>query len=83
MIAPESKQRLDKLSIRVIESLAEELKKERCPECSGSLSISFHPEGPAQGSVCIICQPCVIKIWIDGVARVPPWVAVAGSRIQT
>ncbi len=83
MIAPEAKQKLHALSIRVLAAPADALKKERCPECLGSIRFIFDTAGPLKGSVCIMCPRCCIKIWIDGVAEVPPWVANLGSSVET
>ena len=83
MIAPKAKQKLDKLSIRVLAAPAEALKKEKCPECGLSLKLVFDAAGPRRGSVCIMCPPCQIKIWIDGVAEAPPWVATLGAAVET
>ena len=83
MIAPDAKQRLDQLSSRVLVASAEALKKERCPDCGGSLEISFHAGGRGYGSVSIDCRPCKIRIRLDGVPNVPPWVEVAGSAVET
>lgn len=43
----------------------------------------FVAGGRGKGSVCIACQPCQIKTWLDGVAEVPPWVAELGSTVET
>jgi len=83
MIAPDAKKKLDELSSRVLTASADAMRKERYPDCGGSLQIGFYAGGCGAGSVSIDCQPCNIRIRLDGVPSVPPWVAVAGRETQT
>ena len=83
MSARDEKRKLDELSDRVLADSMDALKKERCPQCGGSLKIRFDASRRGLGSVGIDCAPCRIRIRLDGVQSVPEWAIDSGYEIST
>ncbi len=60
---------------------AQEVINIRCSECGKGLKVAYVPGRKA--NIGVVCLSCLTVLYLNGVAKEPPWVSELGNKFET